>query len=165
MSSSGASSLADRLVTACANGDIRSGKEAILNGASVNEEGWLPWGVSVLPLAAAVQLDFELDHHHVIVWLLSLGADPNGDDVMYYGTIRSTAAILQLLIDAGGDVNRSSHGQPPLFWAVGENREDKVRVLLACFWPSPPLILPSTWAMAEHQSSMHVMREGLHWRL
>ena len=66
----------------------------------------------------------------MVVWLLSHGADVNGDRLMYYGAYYSTAAMLQLLIDAGGDVNRKSVGQPPLFWAVGYS-EDKVRVLLA----------------------------------
>ena len=57
--------------------------------------------------------------------------DPNGNLVMYYGAIESTAAMLQLLIDAGGDVNRSSGGEPPLFSAVQAWKVDNVRVLLA----------------------------------
>ena len=70
--------------------------------------------------------------HDVVVWLLSRGADPNGDQVMYDGAYRSTAGILQLLIDAGGDVNRKSCGERPLFPAArGVNSEDNVRVLLA----------------------------------
>ena len=65
------------------------------------------------------------------MWLLSHGADPNGYDVMYYGTRYSTAGILLLLIDAGGDVNREIFAGPPLFPAVwGRNSEDNVRVLL-----------------------------------
>ena len=71
-------------------------------------------------------------HLDVVVWLLSHGADPNGDNVMYHGARDSAASILQLLIDAGGDVNRSSVGRPPLFTAmVGDNVDDNVRVLLA----------------------------------
>ena len=129
MSSSAASpSLADRLATACYNGDLPSAKAAVADGASVNEKGktpgWRFWG---LPLAAAVWKQ----HHDVVVWLLCHGADPNGDVVMFYGAFNSTAAILQLLIDAGGDVNRESGGVPPLSAVPGRNSEDKVRVLLA----------------------------------
>ena len=94
----------------------------------MNEKGAVPdWIGTFLPLVGAV---FNR-HRDVVVWLLSRGADPNGDEVMYYGARNSTAAILQLLIDAGGDVNRSSGGRPPLFSAVWNNSEDKVRVLLA----------------------------------
>ena len=78
-----------------------------------------------LPVAVAKK------HHDVVVWLLSRGADPNGNDAMYYGAVESTADILLLLIDAGGGVNRECDGRAPLFWAVHGNSEDKVRVLLA----------------------------------
>ena len=130
MSSSAASRrlLADRLVTACYNGDLSLIKATVADGASVNESGQIPWSGTDLPLRAAVWQK----HHDVVVWLLSHGADPNGDCVMYCGAGYSTAAMLQLLIDAGGDVNRESGGQPPLFYAVeGLNSEDNVRVLLA----------------------------------
>ena len=131
MSSSGAS-LAARLATACENGDLPSAKAAFADGASVNEKGEVArWYGKVLPLVAAV---FDT-HHDVVVWLLSHGADPNGDDVMACGTSTSTAAILQLLMDVGGDVNRESGGPPPLFWAVdSDNSNDSVRVLLAQPW-------------------------------
>ena len=130
MSSAGASpSLADRLVAACRIGDLPSAKTAVADGASVNEAGWCN---TTLPLVAAVLNE----HHDVVVWLLSRGADPNGDCVMANGAdrvlaINNNATILQLLIDAGGDVNRSSSGRPPLFTAVNCNSQDKVRMLLA----------------------------------
>ena len=130
MSSSGAApSLADRLVTACDNGDLPSAKAAVADGASVNEKGKPPaWSFALLSLAATAYRQ----HHDVAVWLLSHGADPNGHKVMYYGARYSTAVILQLLIDAGGDVNRESVGQPPLWHAVrGNNRQANARVLLA----------------------------------
>ena len=128
MSSSGASpTLADRLVTACINDDLPSARAAVADGASVNEQGTAPWGDVVLPLRATV----SKQHHDVVVWLLSHGADPNGGNVMFHGIVNGTAAILQLLIDAGGDVNRESHGWPPLFAAVLFNEQDNVRVLLA----------------------------------
>ena len=129
MADDAALSPGDRLVLACYNGDLLSAAAAIAEGASVNEPGKAPrWHGTVLPLAAVVRRRL----HDVAVWLLSHGADPNGDEVMFHGAYRSTAAILQLLIDAGGDVNRLSGSRPPLFWAVWcGNRKDKVRVLLA----------------------------------
>ena len=130
MSSAGAAlALADRLVTACRNGDLPSAKVAVADGASVSEEGLADgWSCTALPLATAV----AERHHDVVVWLLSHGADPNGDSVMHIGASWSTAGILQLLIDAGGDVNRDSGGRPPVFSVVnGDNSEDNVRVLLA----------------------------------
>ena len=129
MSSSGDESptpLADRLATACWSGDLLSAKAVLAEGASVNEKGESPWSDAVSPLEAAV-----FNHHHdVVVWLLSHGADPNGDNVMCFGAY-STVDILQLLIDAGGDVNRNSSTRPPLFWAVLDCNKDKVGVLLA----------------------------------
>ena len=129
MSSSAASrSPAERLVTACYKGDLSSAKAAVADGASVNEEGWVPgWGSVWLPLASAV----FWKHHDAVVWLLSHGADPNGVGIMVNCVVNSSAAILQLLIDAGGDVNRESVGQPPLFAAMLGFSEDKVRMLLA----------------------------------
>ena len=122
-------SLADRLVTACDMGDLPSAKAAIADGASVNAWGSAPgWDDPDLPLRVAV----AMEHHDVVVLLLSHGADPNGDHVMYSAVGWSTAGILQLLIDAGGNVNRKSYGQPPLFTAaVGDHSEDSMRVLLA----------------------------------
>ena len=79
------------------------------------------------PLAAAV----EKRHHNLVVWLLSVGADPNGDSILLLAAVAKTAAILQLLIDAGGDVNRKSGSRPPLFWAVHKERTELVGLLLA----------------------------------
>ena len=129
MSSSESTSLADRLVTACDNGDLPSAKAAVADGASVNEKGKTPWG-TLLP--AALTCAVVEQPHDVAVWLLSHGADPNGDGVMYCSAYRSTAAILQLVVDAGGDVNGKRHNvEPPLFAVVRTNSEAKVRVLLA----------------------------------
>ena len=54
---------------------------------------------------------------------------------MSLGAYNSTTAILRLLIDAGGDVNRrDSDGEPPLFPAIYcenvDDSEDKVHMLL-----------------------------------
>ena len=119
----------DSLAAACFNGDLPSAEAAVADGASVNEDGCAPdWAGTELPLAVAVLNK----HFDVVVWLLSHGADSNGDRVMWSGATYSTSAILQLLIDAGGDVHRESWGQPPLIAAVrGDNGEDNVRVLLA----------------------------------
>ena len=121
-------SLAYRLVTACFDGDLPSVRAAIADGASVNEAGKARGYNSVwLPLAAAVYYK----QHAVVAWLLSNGADPNGACVMYQGASNSSPAILQALIDAGGDVNGDSAGEPPLFAAVYNKREDNVRLLLS----------------------------------
>ena len=121
--------LADRLVAACAVGDLPSAKAAVADGASVNGQGMASGWDPLLPLTAAAALRHR---HDVVVWLLSHGADPNGDEVMFCGARLSTAAILQLLIDVGGDVNRDCFGLAPLFTAVnGCDSMDKVRVLLA----------------------------------
>ena len=128
MSSSVARRLANRLAIACYAGDLPSAQAAVADGASVHESGKAPDGVPWLPLRAAVR-NQRLE---VVVWLLSLGADPNGDRVMYYCARFSTAAILQLLIDAGGDVNRTCSEEPPLFPAVRNIRSGgNVGVLLA----------------------------------
>ena len=50
---------------------------------------------------------------------------------MYRGASHGTSAILQLLIDAGGDVNVESGGQTPLFPAVQFKRPSNVRLLMA----------------------------------
>ena len=139
MSSSRASSSpADMLLAACWRGDLPSIEAAVAAGARVTGEEQAcavtsrpsPTAVhrpAVLPLAAAV----AWKHYAVVVWLLANGADPNGEDVLYRAARWSTAGILQVLIDAGGDVNLAVSGAPPLVWAVGDNREDNVRVLLA----------------------------------
>ena len=131
LSSSAASpSLADRLAKACCNLDLPAAKAAVADGASVNEKGRAApdWVDTELPLTIALRMHKD----DVSVWLLSRGADPNADGVMLYGAFRSSTATLQLLIDAGGDVNRDCDGQPPLFWAVqGINKKAKVGVLLA----------------------------------
>ena len=125
------SPLADRLMAACWDGDLPSVQAAVADGASVNQkETELLHGLtrSVVALAVAA----EAMHHDVVVWLLSQGADPNGDTVMCNGALDSTATILQLLIAAGGDVNdNTSCAEPLLFWAIDDDREDSVRLLLA----------------------------------
>ena len=121
MSASCASrSLANRLVRACKKGDLRAAKRAVADGASVNEN----WR-SEPPLTAAARKQ----RHDVVVWLLSHGADPNGDDAMESAAFCSSAGILQLLIDAGGDVYERGYGVL-LFPALWGNRADCVRVLL-----------------------------------
>ena len=133
MSTSGAPpSPADRLVAACYNGDLLAAEAAIADGAAVNEKGKPPsyirgWSSTWLPLKAAV----VNDHLDVVVWLLSHGGDPNGDAVMSCAARDSTTDILQLLIDAGGDVNRRSDRELPLFAALYGQREDNFPVLLA----------------------------------
>ena len=115
------SPLADRLVSSCWDGDLLSAQSAVADGASINEKSG-----ALLPVVAAAW-QRRLD---VVVWLLSLGADANGYGLMWHATRHSTPAILQLLIDTGGSINRDSAGRPPLLTAVGSGREDLVRALL-----------------------------------
>ena len=131
-------SLADRLVTACFWRDLPSVKAAVADGASVNEKGTdgngpLTW----LPLTSAV----TWQHDDIVAWLLSQGADPNGYGVMCDCASDSTAAILRLLIDAGGDVNQGGPGGPPLFYAIRDNKQEAVQVLLA----EPSLDITATY--------------------
>ena len=64
------------------------------------------------------------------MWLLSRGADPNGDTVMYTAAHAGSPEILQLLIDAGGDVNQDSNGWPVLFAAMAGTAYDHARCVL-----------------------------------
>ena len=119
--------MADRLATACWNGDLLTAKAAVADGASVHDLGMVPTQGRKGPLEAAV----TRKHHDVVVWLLSQGADPNGHKVMACAAYISTTDILQLLVDAGGDVNMRSDVQPPVFHAMRYGKLDNVRVLLA----------------------------------
>ena len=136
---------------ACHSSDLDAIKAAIGSGASVNEMGqpeeddslWLTPRLDT-PLGALV------DHWHwqhqvgpvaldAIRLILSLGADPSRE---VYGAVYSRSEILQLLIDAGGDVNHKggSFSLHPIFAAVGAESdgstsgrdiESMVQVLLA----------------------------------
>ena len=125
---------ADRLIGACWTGDLPLAAAAVADGAVVNEVGGDAYG-GWLPLTSAVYKK----QPDVVVWLLSLGANPNGNRIMMHGAINATAEILQLLIDAGGDVNRKtgglvsrdSVGSSLLCMAVYHRCVDSVRVLLA----------------------------------
>ena len=120
---------ADRLVTACCNGDLPSVKAAVADGASVNEKGRDTNHRTGVPLVAAM----ESGHDDIVVWLLAHGADPNGADVMSCGVTYGAGASggLQLLIDAGGSVNRVSGHWPPLYSAVFWKHDAAVQLLLA----------------------------------
>ena len=117
----------DRLCTACWSGDLPAADAAIADGAIVNDEGRAPGWDSILPLYAAL----VQQHRDIVVWLLcGHGADPNGTDVMYFGAKWGTAVILQVLIDAGGDVNQACYGEPLLFVSISNTCYDSVHVLL-----------------------------------
>ena len=124
--------LQDQLATACGKGDLAAVKAAIASGASVHSEGKNDvFGIDEMPLAAAA----GCHHQPVVLHLLSVGADPNGRDVMSAGVLSGTPEILQLLIDAGGHLN-TSNGlvlAPPVFSCniAGGDAEGKLRVLLA----------------------------------
>ena len=104
----------------------------------------------MLPLVAAVCKK----HHDVVVWLLSHGADPNGEWVLLNGAGYSTTAILQLLIDAGGDVNDKCCGAPtPLFRTLDDEDEANMRLLLA--QPSLDFTRTSTGKRPEQYARHH----------
>ena len=120
--------LADRLAKACWYGDISSAQAVVAEGASLNDKAMTPIGSHWVPLVTAVYRK----HHDVAVWLLSQGADPNGPEVMYHCAYYTTGSILQLLVDAGGDVNYRTYGDVPLLDAVRSKLyEETVPVLLA----------------------------------
>jgi hypothetical protein len=114
----------------CWEGDIDDVKAALANGASANLVD-VPLG-QYTPLAAAVTRR-RLD---IVKLLLCHGADPNGVLVMTEGCLCSSYEILQLLIDAGGDVNeRNTDTRPALLFCILTscliNGTAKIKLLLA----------------------------------
>ena len=99
-----------------------------MDGADVNEPMHAePGGTGVLPLAAALcgrSLDF-------VKLLLRHGADPDGHEVMLGCAWFCPRDVLELMLDAGGDINDLGDGVPLLCAAIGGGREDNVRLLLA----------------------------------
>ena len=146
------SQLQSRLVEACLKGDLLAAQAAVAEGASVigTTDGW-PGGD---PLCVATTRE-------VVTWLLSRGADPNLNGAMCLLAGRVTADVLQLLVDAGADVNWRHRRKTALFFAVEaannnrdrgryqtcEDDKDRVRVLVA----QPSLELPELDA-AEKQA-------------
>ena len=127
MSSTAASS--DELAAACRAGDMTGVKAAISVGASVHVKGHAPgWSDAVEPLRAAIPAN-RLD---IVVLPLSHGADPNADGLLVGAAWNASPDILQVLIDAGGDVNGvTSSCRRLLVWAIASGREESVGVLLA----------------------------------
>ena len=81
------------------------------------------WGclvVAQLHGRATTPLVQAVTHGHAVIvsHLLSAGADANADMVMYTGAYYGSAALLRCLIAAGGDVNRASGGDLPLFTVI-----------------------------------------------
>ena len=129
----------DALVTACSNGDLDAVKAA-LAGAGLNVKGSNRRGGQCTPLTAAVCGK----HHAVVSYLLLLGADPNGDAVMWTSVSESTPDILRLVIEAGGDVNRASYGDLPIFAALATERCDEATERLRVLLSHPELDLSIT---------------------
>ena len=112
----------ESLWRACQFGRFAAAEAAIAGGACVNQSH----GTST-PLSYAVYEHYE----PLVALLLRHGADPNSFGVMYHGARNSTARILRLLLDAGGDVNGCTIGSKlPLWWAFLDSRHDIVEVLL-----------------------------------
>ena len=118
-------------MSACRHGDLDAVKACLASGAQLNTAHAHEHGIVLTPLAIAAAYERKA----VVLHLLSIGADPNGRDVMERGVANGTPDILQLLVDAGGDVNRKDGGRPlPIFTAAASNAGDvvgKLRVLLA----------------------------------
>ena len=127
MSSYRSRSPADRLVMACLHSDLASAQEAVMDGARVNEEGVGMLNERFTPLRAAV----FVGQRNIVKWLLSQGADPNGSGVMHDGVWIEQPPTLQLLIDAGGDVNNTSGLWRPLFQVLESGQADELALLLA----------------------------------
>ena len=128
-------------MTACLAGEVPAAKAAIASGASVNDKGKNKYGSVHTPLAAATsRQQMKLVRH-----LLGVGADPNGQDVMSSAVLSATPDILRLLLDAGGDLNKSNGRvlAPPVFATAlaGGDVEAKLRLLLA----EPGLDLTATF--------------------
>ncbi len=116
---------------------------AVARGVSVNGRHIGP-GTTVLHWAVFRQ------RGKVVVALLAAGADANFTNQyrqtsMLWGAEHSTADILQLLIDGGGNANEScNYGETPLIALVKYKRGDaaaRLQVLLAC----PALDLDATY--------------------
>ena len=142
-------SRADHLVTACYKGDLVAAAAAVAEGADVNAKGENQYGVVWLPLGAAV---YSGQPCAVVAWLLAHGAVPNRGAVMCQGAVKGTPAVFQLLIDAGGDVNRRNCGFVPLYWVTVSGCDDNLRVLLA---------LPLVELTMEEQRARAMPRFGL----
>ena len=77
------------------------------------------------PLVAAV----ECGHRHLVVRLLSLGADPNTGDVMHHAALYSAHDVLQALVDVNQD---NGEGRPVIFQVLlGDDVMACLRLLLA----------------------------------
>ena len=121
----------DALVRGIGRGDVAAISAAVAAGASVNTAGRRSDGGWQLPLLAALQRERTTTVRH----LLAAGADANADDVMRMAVTSTSSTLLQALIDGGGDVNRASNGDLPLFTLL-ERYEDatgapRLRLLLS----------------------------------
>jgi ankyrin repeat protein len=103
---------------------------AVASGIPVN--GRNRWGETALHNAVIYR------RRELVVALLAAGADANvkdGASCVWKGAFDSTADILQLLINGGGNVTEQDSGQTPLIAVVLWNKGDaaaRLQVLLRC---------------------------------
>ena len=96
--------------------------------------------------------------HALIVYLLSVGADPRGELVMETALSSGSVEALRLVIDAGGDVNSPVSGLPPLLWLLSRGllwKSSKVEMLLA----EPSVHLDEAMLEAAPHSSRDIFQQ------
>ncbi len=116
---------------------------AVARGIPVNGRN-SGWNTTALYYAV------RFERRELVVALLAAGADANvknryGETSVWKGAFESTADILQLVINGGGNVNEpNNYGEAPLIavglWNKG-NAPGRLQVLLAC----PELDLDATY--------------------
>lgn len=111
-------------------GDAAGARYSLSQGADLNVQG----KEGVTPLQWLI---YQTQDKRAVQRALTLGADPNFKDGAGDSAVNTLAGAkdpewLRLMLDAGGNPNAiGRRGQPALFAAIGEDRWDNVRLLIA----------------------------------